>query len=191
MKEVKGKERMVLPGDQVAVAEEYLPGPHVYDDSGRLRALAVGFIRKDAKTMEISVEPSAQANLLKVGDYVTGQVETAATNSASVTIYYVNGEQTGKGFAGMLMLRSSRGGRSRPRSPPVKLGDVVRCRVQSLLNGIVHLSIDEDRTGVVYALCGNCGRPLLRGGNRAKCDECGNVEERKLANDFGQTPIRP
>lgn len=188
---MKEKKPVVLPGDQVAVSEEYLPGPHVYDDSGRLRALAVGLVHKDVKKMEISVEPSAQANLLKVGDYVTGRVETAATSSATVAISYVNGRQTGKGFAGMLLMRSSRGERGGPRVPLVKLGDVVRCRVQSLLNGITHLSIDEDRAGVVYALCGNCGRPLLRGGSRAKCDECGNVEERKLASDFGQTPIQP
>jgi len=45
--------------------------------------------------------------------------------------------------------------------------------------------------GVVYALCGNCGKLLLRGGDRAKCDECGNVEERKLAADFGRIPIQP
>ena len=83
------------------------------------------------------------------------------------------------------MLRPIRAG------PPVRLGDVVRCRVFSLLNGIIHLSIDDDKTGVIFALCGNCGRPLQKGGNRAKCVECGNVEERKLASDFGRTPIQP
>ncbi len=188
---MKDKKNAVLPGDQVAVSEEYLPGAHVYDDSGLLRSLTVGTIHKDPKTMEISVAPSAPANLLKVGDYVTGQVESASTSNSSVTIYYVNGRPTDKEFSGMLMLRSGRRERGDRSGPPVKLGDMVRCRINSLMNGIIHLSIDEDRAGVVFALCGNCGRPMLRGGNRAKCDECGNVEERKLASDFGQTPIQP
>jgi len=186
-----GEKKAVLPGDKLAVSEEFLPGSHVYDDSGLLRALSVGTVLKDLKKREISVVASAQANLLKVGDYVTGQVETAATSNSSVAIYYVNGKQTDKGFGGMLMLRSGRRERGPRAGPPVKLGDVVRCRIFSLLNGIIHLSIDDDRTGVIFALCGNCGKPLQRGGNKAKCVECGNVEERKLARDFGQTPIQP
>jgi exosome complex component CSL4 len=189
---MKDERNVVLPGDQVAVSEEYLPGRHVYDDSGLLRALSVGRVIRDIKKREISVEPATHAPLIKVGDFITGQVETAATSNSSVTIYYINDKPTDKGFSGMLMLRSGRRERGPRAGPPVKLGDVVRCRVSSLVNGIINLSIDDDAAGVLFALCGNCGRPLLRGGsNRAKCDECGNVEERKLASDFGQTPIRP
>lgn len=185
------KKPVALPGDKLAVSEEYLPGPHVYDDSGLLRALAVGTVQKDARKMEISIKPSVDAGVLKAGDYVTGQVEVAATSTAGVRIYYVNGKPTDKGFTGTVMLRSREAGRGPRGAPPVKLGDIVRCGVQSTMNGIIHLSVEDDRMGVVYALCGNCGRPMQKGGNRAKCDECGNVEERKLANDFGQTPIRP
>jgi len=188
---MKSERKAVLPGDKLAVSEEFLPGSHVYDDSGLLRALSVGTVVRDIKKREISVAPAAPADLLKVGDRVTGQVETAATSNASVVIYFVNGKPTDKGFSGMLMLRSGRRERGARAAPPAKLGDVVRCTVVSLMNGIVHLAMDDDSTGVVFALCSNCGRPLLRGGNRAKCVECGNVEERKLARDFGQTPIRP
>ena len=184
--------RRVLPGDKVAVSEEFLPGRHTYDDSGLIRALAVGGVRKDLKSMEISVDPAAEADTIKMGDWVTGQVEIAQSNSAGVKIYYLNGKPTNKEFSGTISLRGMGVGRGPRRGSPVKLGDIVRCRVFSLLNGIIHLSIEEPEMGVVHALCGNCGRPLLRGGsNRAKCDECGNVEERKLAEDFGKTPIRP
>jgi len=185
------KKRTALPGDKLAVSEEFLPGRYVYDDSGLLRALAVGTVQRDQHKMEISVKPAAEAENMKVGDYVTGQVEVAATSTGGIRIYYVNGKPTDKGFTGTLMLRSREAGRGSRGAPPVKLGDIVRCRVMSLMNGIIHLSVDEDETGVIYASCGNCGRPMQRGGNRAKCDECGNVEERKLASDFGQVPIRP
>jgi len=181
----------VFPGDKLAVSEEFLPGPHAYDDSGLIRALAVGSVQRDMKNMEISVKPAAKADLIKAGDTVVGQVEGAQASSANVKICYLNGKPTDKDFTGSLSLRSERRGRGGPRGPAVKLGDVVRCRVFSLLNGIIHLSINEDQLGVMYALCGNCGRPLLRGGTKAKCDECGNVEERKLAADFGRSPIQP
>lgn len=183
----------VLPGDKVAVSEEFLPGLHTYDDSGAIRALAAGSLVKDMKNMEISVKPAAEPELIRIDDWVTGQVEGSQANSANVHIYFHNGKLTHKDFSGMLSLRGlSGGGRGARRTTPVKTGDVVRCRVFSLVNGIIHLNIDEPDMGVVSALCGNCGRPLLKGSaTRLKCDECGNVEERKLARDFGTTPIEP
>jgi len=193
MKEVKTKAADALPGDKLAVSEEFLPGPNTYDDSGLIRALRAGSVFKDAKSMEISVKPAAGPEIIKVDDWVTGQVEAVQANSANVHIYFLNGKPTYKDFSGMLTLRGlSGGGRGTRRTTPVKTGDIVRCRVFSLVNGMIHLTIDEPDMGVVYALCGSCGKPLLRGSaTRAKCDECGNVEERKLANDFGTTPIEP
>jgi len=193
MKETKARAVDVLPGDRVAVSEEFLPGPNTYDDSGLIRALRAGSVFKDAKNMEISVKPAAKPEIIKVDDWVTGQVEAVQANSANVHIYFLKGKPTYKDFSGMLTLRGlSGGGRGARRTTPVKTGDIVRCRVFSLLNGMIHLTIDEPDMGVVYALCGNCGKPLLRGSaTRAKCDECGNVEERKLAKDFGTTPIEP
>lgn len=200
------KKVSVLPGDKVAVSEEFLPGRNVYEDCGVLRALSVGTVQTDRARSEISVKSSPEVNLFSVGDYITGQVEVAQTNSAGVRIYYLNGKPTDKGFTGSLMLRSGpsggrgggggrgRGGSGRGegrRGPAVKLGDIVRCRIVSMLNGMIHLSMNEDEMGVIYALCGTCGKPLLRAGGRVKCDECGNVEERKLAADFGRTPIQP
>ncbi len=192
MKEVK-KSTVALPGDKLAVSEEFLPGRHTYDAGGLIRALTAGSVVRDVKNMEISVKPAVEPELIKVDDWVTGQVETSQANSANVHIYFLNGKPTYKDFSGMLTLRGlSGGGRGQRRTTPVKQGDIVRCRVFSLVNGIIHLTIDEPDMGVVAALCGSCGRPLLRGSaTKAKCDECGNVEERKLARDFGTTPIEP
>ncbi len=186
----------VLPGDKLAISEEFLPGKHVIDDSGVIKSLVAGSVERNMKSMEISVRPVKDEETVKPGDYVTGQVEVAQTNSAGIKVYYLNGKPTHREFSGSLSLRSTAGGRGGQRGgprmgPPVKLGDIVRCRAFSLVNGIIHLSVDEDDMGVLHCLCGNCGRPMTRGGSRAKCDECGNVEPRKLAGDFGVFPIRP
>jgi len=188
---VKSKKSVVLPGDALAVSEEYLPGRYAYDDSGQIRALLAGRVFEDKVKREISVRPASVARTLEVGDYITGQVEAVQTSSAAVRIFYLNGEPTGKGFSGMLLLRGEPTGRAARRRTYVKLGDIVRARVSSTLNAIIQLSIDDPHSGVIFALCSNCGRPLQRAGNRAKCEECGNVEERKFANDFGQVPLQP
>jgi exosome complex component CSL4 len=183
-------EPKVFPGDRLAVSEEYFPGAHTFDDGGIIRSLALGAAKHERG--EVSVTPASPAKVLAIGDYVTGQVEVAQSSSAGVRIYYSNGRPFEKDFSGSIVTRSGPPGRGRRDTPPVRLGDIVRCRVFSLMNGMIHLSINEPDAGVLYALCDNCGRPLLRaGGNRLKCDECGNVEDRKLASDFGQTPIQP
>ena len=189
----ESKKAAALPGDKLAVSEEFLPGKHTYDDSGIIRALTAGEVHKDTASMEISVKPAVEPETIKIDDWITGQVEMVQANSANVKIYFLNGKPTYKDFSGMLSLRGlTGGGRGQRRTTPVKMGDVVRCRVYSLVNGIIHLTIDEPDMGVVAALCGNCGKPLLKGtSTRAKCEECGNVEERKLAKDFGTTPILP
>ena len=185
------KEAAVIPGDKLAVSEEFLPGQGAYDDSGSIRALRVGSVRRDMAKMEISVKPSATTKTINVGDYVVGRVETNQAGGAAIKISYINGVQTDKDFSGSLQLRSGRPGRGGPRGPPAVIGDMVRCYVFSLVNGIIHLSFNEEGTGVMHATCGNCGRPMQRGGTKAKCDECGNVEDRKLAPDFGSAPLQP
>ncbi len=181
-----------LPGDSLAVSEEFLPGRSTYDDSGVVRALRAGVVEKDTRNREISVRPAVEPKLPKVDDWVTGQVETVQSSSANVKLHFLNGSPTHKDFSGMLSLRGLSGGRGQKRTTPVKLGDIVRCRVNSLVNGMIHLTIDEPDMGVTFAICSNCGRQLLKGNStKAKCDECGNVEERKLARDFGSVPIQP
>lgn len=187
---VRSRKSVALPGDVLAVSEEYLPGKHAYDDAGSIRALLPGRVHRDGVLREISVEPASLAQTLSVGDHVTGQVEAVQSSSAGLRIYYVNGRPNARGFSGMLLFRGESPGRGMRRTY-VKLGDIVRARISSTLNAIIQLSLEGSHSGVIFALCGNCGRPLLRAGNRAKCEECGNVEERKFADDFGQVPLQP
>jgi exosome complex RNA-binding protein Csl4 len=136
------------------------------------------------------VRPAAAARTPKVGDVVVGQVEAAMTSTAGVRISYLNGVETRAGFPGTISTRGERGGRGERRTY-VKLGDVVRARVASTLNGVNHLSIDEPHFGVLASLCSVCGAPLPRGDGRARCEQCGSVEERKFADDFGTENIQP
>ena len=77
------------------------------------------------------------------------------------------------------------------RRTAVKLGDVVRAKVISTMNAMIHLSIGEPHLGVIASLCSVCGRPLVMMDGRAHCNYCGNVEDRKFADDYGREPIQP
>jgi exosome complex component CSL4 len=181
---------VALPGDFLAAPEEFLPGQNAYEQGDSVRASLSGRVERDLSKREVAVRPAVVARTLKVGDVVVGQVEAAMTSTAGVKIRYLNGVETLASFPGTVSTRSERGGRGERRTY-VKLGDVVRARVVSTLNGMNMLSIDEPHLGVVAAMCSVCGAVLVRGDGRARCEQCGNVEERKFADDFGTANIQP
>src|SRR6202521_4611060 len=181
---------VALPGDFLASPEEFLSGQNTYEQGDSVRASLPGRVEKDLSKREVTVRPAVVAKTPKVGDAVLGQVEAAMTSTAGVRIWYLNGAKTLAGFPGTIFTRSERGGRGERRTY-VKLGDVIRARVASTLNGMNQLSIDEPHLGVLASMCSVCGTPLPRGDGRATCTECGSVEERKFADDFGQENLKP
>jgi exosome complex component CSL4 len=186
-----GSAAVALPGDFLASPEEFLPGMNAYEQGDAVRATHPGRVEKDLSKREVAVRPAVVAKTLKVGDVVIGQVEAAMTSTAGVKISYLNGVESHASFPGTIFTRGERGGRGERRTY-VKLADVVRARVGSTLNGMNQLSIDEPHLGVIAALCSVCGTPLPRGdGGRARCEQCGSVEERKFADDFGMQNIQP
>jgi len=186
-----GSVAVVLPGDFLASPEEFLPGMNAYEQGDSVRATHAGRVEKDLSKREVAVRPAVVAKTLKVGDVVVGQVEAAMTSTAGVKISYLNGVESHASFPGTIFTRGERGGRGERRTY-VKLADVVRARVGSTLNGMNQLSIDEPHLGVIAALCSVCGAPLPRGdGGRERCEQCGSMEERKFADDFGTQNIQP
>jgi exosome complex RNA-binding protein Csl4 len=185
------EKKAVLPGDFLASPEEFVAGKNTYEQEDSVRATLPGRVERDLSKREVTVRPATLARTLKVGDVVVGQVEAAMTSTAGVKISYLNGVASHASFPGTIFTRGERGGRGERRTY-VKLGDVVRAKVTSTLNGMNQLSLDEQHLGVLASLCGVCGTPLPRGGGEtARCETCGSVEERKFADDFGMPDIKP
>lgn len=176
-----------LPGEELAVIEEFDGGEGTYVAGGVVRAAVAGTPAYDLQSRVVRVEAKKPTTRLpKPGDTIVGQVENVQGNIANVKIHYVNGMVSEAGFTGLLIVRQNRfGGRRRPTTY-FKAGDIVRARVVSVKNAIIHLSIDRAEDGVVYAVCSLCGGRMAKIDGRIKCVECGGVEERKLAPDFAK-----
>lgn len=184
------EKKAVLPGDFLSYPEEFAAGKNTYESADSVRATLAGVPDKDLSKREVTVRPASLAKVPRVGDVVLGQVEAAMTSTAGVRITYLNGVEVPAGFPGTIFTRGERGGRGERRTS-VTRGDVVRARVASTLNGMNQLSIDEPHMGVLASICTVCGTPLTRGDGMAGCENCGNPEERKFADDFGTANIRP
>jgi exosome complex component CSL4 len=70
-----------------------------------------------------------------------------------------------------------------------KAGDILRAKVISDKNRVLHLTTNDKDLGVVYAFCSRCGQSLAQKRFIMRCPECGNTERRKTASDYDKGEI--
>jgi exosome complex component CSL4 len=67
-----------------------------------------------------------------------------------------------------------------------KAGDILRARVIDMTNRIPQLTTAGRGLGVVKAFCSKCGGVLDFATRKLQCVSCGNIERRRLAEDYGK-----
>jgi exosome complex RNA-binding protein Csl4 len=188
MMEIKNEKRrpgrIAIPGDKLATIEEFVPGTGSVSLGDSVVSTVVGDVEPDMANRVINVKPvkSVEENLPKVGDLIVGHVDSSQPSMAQITILAVNEQLNDKQLSGMLSMREDR---RRRTSSPIKAGDIVRAKVISTKNSIYHLSLDDQKAGVIKTACTNCGGNVIAiGRDRVKCKECGFVDERILSEEF-------
>jgi len=179
------KKTFYVPGDMVGVIEEYNPSSNVYQENYNIRSKILGKIKVDQGTRAVTIIPKAPLKgIPKVGDEIMGIVEQSQSGLVMIRIKEINEKSVQSEFMGLIILREQQF--DRERRIVIKRGDVVRAKVISLLNNVIHLSIDRERYGVLQTVCSFCGGQVQRIGHRILCTQCKMVDERKLAEDFGR-----
>lgn len=191
----------ILPGEQVALIEEFEGGKNTYITDGTIRSTAVGTRVYDFKRRIVKINQKNSPMLPKIGDVLVGYIEMLFGSMISVRVLYINEKKSYAGFSTIASTRtggsSNSGGsggwreRGDRRGRTIfRVGDIIRGRVISLLNSTIHITIDEKEFGVLYTLCFNCGGDTVRVHNSVKCIECGMYEDRKLTYDYGKETFR-
>ena len=191
----------ILPGEQVAIIEEFEGGKNTYITDGTIRSTAVGTRVYDFKRRIVKINQKNSPMLPKIGDVLVGYIEMLFGSMISVRVLYINEKKSYAGFSAIASTRTggsnnsggSGGWRERGdrRGRTIfRVGDIIRGRVMSLLNSTIHITIDEKEFGVLYTLCFNCGGDTVRVHNSVKCIECGMYEDRKLTYDYGKETFR-
>jgi exosome complex component CSL4 len=180
-------QRFVTPGEQLGVIEEFLPGSGTYVQDGGIYASEAGILQLDARRREILVQPKThRPQTPKVGDIVVGQVVSTSDKTLSMRIHDINEEETSSGLTGIMHVSDISRGYIKSVSDAFRVGDIVRARVISTKNREYHLSTEEDGLGVLKAACVYCGHPLTLYRRNLRCSNCGEVDRRKIASDFGK-----
>lgn len=184
--------QFVVPGDRLAVIEELISGPGTYvSRDGTINSAVTGRVAIDAAKRTVSVNPKTRLPVLpREGSIVIGKVATVQDKVAIAQIFKINNTPiTSKPFIGSLHVSSASSNYVKSMFDVFKAEDIIRARVASDKNSAYQLSTADGQLGVLYAFCSRCGNALEKKGWTLQCPVCKNLEERKLAPDYGEAEI--
>ncbi len=181
---MKGK--VVIPGDVVAIAEEYSPGAGTYEADGKIVASEAGELILDSKAHTVTVQPINPVAEPKKKDRVLAVISDVRSSMAICEILRIEGVNravTGDRDS-TLHVSTISSQYVESVGQAVRVGDVIRAEViQSTPS--VQLSTVNNHMGVVAAHCSHCRSMLILKDRSLYCEECERFEKRKIADDYG------
>jgi exosome complex component CSL4 len=174
--------KLVLPGDYLGAAEEFLPGRGTYENRGRIYASLLGTPRVDPRDRSIRVDAKNGIPEIMEDDLVYARVDELKSAMAICTILSTaNSPRTVPGAPeGTVHISKAKEGYTESLSEVFAVGDTVLARVLQAHPG-VKLTTAAAPLGVVAARCQVCHALLRIGPKELVCPRCGHVEHRKLA----------
>jgi exosome complex component CSL4 len=169
------------------VIEEFLPGQGTYEQEGTIYSNFTGTAKIDMKNKRVTVVPTTRIpELPKEGSTVLAAVTHVQEKMATVSLWKIESRTLGNPFTAMLHISSSSPRYERNMSDVCKAGDIIRARVIDMTNRIPQLTTAGRGLGVVKGFCSRCGGVLELVNRRLQCASCGNVERRRLAEDYSK-----
>lgn len=180
----------VLPGDKIAIIEEFLPDETCYEKDGGIYSKILGRVVTDTKKHKISVIPKNPHRTIKNGDVGLGRVEFMKKQIASVNIYHLNQENISIPIRAVLHISEASRRFVRNMYEVARPGDWLRFRI---IRGIkpVYISLIGNGLGVVISYCIQCGHELeYKRRNTLECINCESIQPRITSKYFGNPLIR-
>jgi len=178
--------KRVLPGDEVAVAEEYLPAEGTYEEGGIVYSALTGELKMNDSDKTVTVKAENPMISLAIGDSVFCEVTDVRASMAICEVVMVEGKSrniTGDTNGTIHVSKISHdyvqdvGREYRP-------SDIIRAKVMQVKPSI-QLNTTDAHFGAVKSLCQACRSKLRRAEKGLYCDLCEAYESRKIADDYG------
>ncbi len=179
----------VLPGFELGFSEEYIPGEGTHEEDGTVYASTTGIMKIDMNERKISVLPRTSVPTVpKEGDIIIGKIFDVKQQVAIVDILKTKGVERGLpgNLSGSIHISNVRNSYVEELSRELSPGDVIYARVLNANRSPIQLTMVGKELGVIKAFCYRCNKPLVLDGRKLKCRECGRVEFRRLAKDYGK-----
>ncbi|UCG90633.1 MAG: exosome complex RNA-binding protein Csl4 [Candidatus Heimdallarchaeota archaeon] len=180
----------VLPGDKIAVIEEFLPDETCYEQDGSIYSRIVGRVMTDSKKHKISVVPKHPLRSIKSGDIGLGRVEYMKKQIASVDIYHLNKKNISIPISAVLHISEASRRFVKNMYEVTRPGDWLRFRIIRAMKP-VYISLIGDGLGVIISYCIQCGYELeYKRRNLLECPNCETTQSRITSKYFGKPLIR-
>ena len=178
--------KFVLPGDEVAVVEEYIPAEGTYESEGIIRASVAGKVTLNDEKMTASVNSINPPNSLSAGDDVFCRITDVRSSMVVCDILGSTGNdrRISGDRSGTIHVSKLSSDYVQDPSKEYRPGDLIRAKVLQVKPSL-QLSTQGPHYGVVKALCRKCRKPLELEGKSLKCEACERRESRTLADDYG------
>jgi exosome complex component CSL4 len=182
---------LVLPGDLLGTAEEFLPGFGTYEDHGRIFAALMGRPRVHPEDRAILVDALNAIPRLADGDLVYARVDEVKSAMAVCTVVASAGSRRGVPGTpeGTVHISKAKEGYTESLGDEFQPGDLLLARILQS-QPTIKLSTAAAELGVVSARCQACHGLLASGPKELQCPRCGNRERRKTARTYGSTASR-
>lgn len=189
-KSPKGK-KLVFPGDELAVSEEYIAGEGTLDENGKIYASTVGILELDSKERVLRVRPFNPPVKLNIGDEVIAVVSGIREAMGSAEVVKVEGkERSVSGDTnGSIHVSKVSSDYTKSVKGEFRIGDIIRAKVIQI-DPSLQLTTTGRRYGVLKAFCYTCRLPMEKKGNQLYCENCDITDRRKIAVDYGGTWVR-
>ena len=177
--------RIVVPGEVLATAEEYLPGEGVIESDGKLIAVIHGVVEID-KDLRINVRRLKEWPEIRDGVEVYGVITDMLDEFVVVQIVSVDNidrEIVGGDTTGIIHISKISKQYVDKIGKFYRIGDIIRAKVLRAKPSI-RLGTVGRRYGVVLARCMKCRRPLELIASKLYCPYCRRIETRKIAYDY-------
>ncbi|MFQ6106335.1 MAG: exosome complex RNA-binding protein Csl4 [Thermoplasmata archaeon] len=184
-KSFKGK-RLVFPGDELAVSEEYIAGEGTLDEDGKIYSSTVGIVELDSKERILRVRPFNPPVKLKRGDDVIAVVTGTRESMGTADVIQVEGKERSVSgdTSGSIHVSKVSSDYTKTVKGEFRIGDIIRAKVIQT-DPSVQLTTSGRNYGVLKAYCHRCRLPMEKRGNLLYCESCDTTDKRKIAADYG------
>ena len=171
----------IIPGDKIAIIEEYEGGKNTFEDGHYVRSTVIGTTEIDKKNRIAQVQNLKLSEIPAINDVVIGTVAAVMSSMIAVSIEYINNKRTKSHVECICQTRHLR------KKNVALINDIVALKIIAHKNGTIHATINEPDFGVLYTKCKKCGGNVIPMRDAIKCTECSWIDERKLSNNFGKS----
>jgi exosome complex component CSL4 len=183
--------KLVVPGEFVAVSEEFMAGDGTYDLEGKIYSAYLGELELDTVHKVALVKPLNPPIQLKVGDTVYGIIEDVKETMVVASVTGVEGTERGISgdTEGSIHISKISDRYTEDTRNEFRKGDIIRAEVIQVKPSL-QLGTSRRNLGVIKALCTRCRSHMIQQDRSLFCENCEQVESRKTAIDYSNPTTR-